>query len=54
MMSFLFYFSNVGLFLIDGTELKYSQVMILTISCRMRFDDFPLDSQVMLKCWLII
>ena len=41
---FLLFFT--GMWLHNGTNLFYSQALLLTVFCRMRFDNYPLDNQV--------
>ena len=39
-------FIFIGLFVVNGNEILYSQETHITFWCPMRFDNFPLDSQV--------
>ena len=34
------------MWLYNGTSLFYSQALMVTVFCRMRFDNYPLDDQV--------
>ena len=36
----------LGMWLYNGTSLFYSQALMVTVFCRMRFDNYPLDDQV--------
>ena len=41
-------FIIVGLMISNGSKVWYSQATIITIFCAMRFDQYPLDTQVKL------
>ena len=43
LLNFNYYVS--GLFVINGNEILYTQELLITFWCRMRFENYPLDTQ---------